>query len=228
VPRDDDHGGGTNEGSAGNREFRRITGVYSASPTTNGWFFYRVGRLVARRHRFRSVLARAAPGIDRAVGRTAEHCRHRPRRRDPQHYGFFVLGVFSGHAVYFPELVSTHVRATAALFCNGAARVITSFGPLVAGLLAAPFGGNFNKPAAIMPCFARLNIYGMYLGRENQGAILASLVVRRIQIVHRKHGRSSVYICRSPAAAFHSCLPGEGRDLCSAWAPAFAGVTRFL
>jgi hypothetical protein len=28
-------------------------------------------------------------------------------------------------------------------------------------------------------------------------------------------------------AAFRSRLPGEGRDLCSAWAPAFAGVTRF-
>ena len=63
-------------------------------------------------------------------------------------YGFFVLGVFSGHAVYIPELFPTHVRATAVSFCNGGARVITSFGPLVAGLLAAPFGGNFNKPAA--------------------------------------------------------------------------------
>jgi MFS family permease len=83
-------------------------------------------------------------------------------------YGFFVLGVFSGHAVYIPELFPTHVRATAVSFCNGAARVITSFGPLVAGLLAAPFGGNFNKPAAIMTCFALLSIYAMYLGRETK------------------------------------------------------------
>jgi len=81
-------------------------------------------------------------------------------------YGFFVLGVFSGHAVYIPELFPTHVRATAVSFCNGGARVITSFGPLVAGLLAAPFGGNFNKPAALMTCFALLSIYAMYLGRE--------------------------------------------------------------
>src|SRR5208282_3084122 len=73
-------------------------------------------------------------------------------------YGFFVLGVFSGHAVYIPELFPTHVRATAVSFCNGGARVITSFGPLVAGLLAAPFGGNFNKPAALMTCFALLSI----------------------------------------------------------------------
>ena len=33
-------------------------------------------------------------------------------------YGFFVLGVFSGHAVYIPELFPTHVRATAVSFCN--------------------------------------------------------------------------------------------------------------
>jgi MFS family permease len=83
-------------------------------------------------------------------------------------YGFFVLGVFSGHAVYIPELFPTHVRATAVSFCNGGARVITSFGPLVAGLLAAPFGGNFNKPAALMTCFALLSIYSMYLGRETR------------------------------------------------------------
>jgi MFS family permease len=83
-------------------------------------------------------------------------------------YGFFVLGVFSGHAVYIPELFPTHVRATAVSFCNGGARVITSFGPLVAGLLAAPFGGNFNKPAAIMTCFALLSLYAMYLGRETR------------------------------------------------------------
>jgi len=38
----------------------------------------------------------------------------------------------------------------------------------VAGLLAAPFGGNFNKPAAIMTCFALLSIYAMYLGRETR------------------------------------------------------------
>ena len=81
-------------------------------------------------------------------------------------YGFFVLGVFSGHAVYIPELFPTHVRATPVSFRNGGARVITSTGPLVAGLFVAPFGGNFNIPAAITTCFARLSIYAMYLGRE--------------------------------------------------------------
>lgn len=81
-------------------------------------------------------------------------------------FGYFVFGVFSGHAVYLPELFPTHVRATAVSFCNGSGRVITSFGPLVAGLLAAPFGGDFNKAAAIMTCCAALSIVAMLAGRE--------------------------------------------------------------
>ena len=83
-------------------------------------------------------------------------------------FGYFVFGVFSGHAIYLPELFPTHVRATALSFCNGAGRVITSFGPLVAGLLVAPFGGNFNKAAGVMTCFALVSIFAMYLGRETK------------------------------------------------------------
>jgi MFS family permease len=87
-------------------------------------------------------------------------------------FGFCVFGVFSGHAVYLPELFPTHVRATAVSFCNGSGRVITSFGPLVAGLLAAPFGGDFAKATAVMTCFAGLSIIAMALGRETKGDIL--------------------------------------------------------
>jgi MFS family permease len=87
-------------------------------------------------------------------------------------FGFCVFGVFSGHAVYLPELFPTHVRATAVSFCNGTGRVITSFGPLVAGLLAAPFGGDFAKATAVMTCFAALSIVAMALGRETRGEIL--------------------------------------------------------
>ncbi len=87
-------------------------------------------------------------------------------------FGFFVFGVFSGHAVYLPELFPTHVRATAVSFCNGSGRVITSFGPLVAGLLVAPFGGDFAKATAIMTCFAALSIVAMALGRETRDDIL--------------------------------------------------------
>ncbi|HJU20043.1 MAG TPA: MFS transporter [Stellaceae bacterium] len=86
-------------------------------------------------------------------------------------YGFFVLGVFSGHAVYLPELFPTHMRATAVSFCNGTGRIITSTGPLVAGLLVGFFGG-FNTPAAIMTGFAALSILAMFLGRETREAPL--------------------------------------------------------
>jgi MFS family permease len=55
-------------------------------------------------------------------------------------FGFFVFGVFSGYAVYLPELFPTHIRSTAVGFCTGSARVITSLGPLVAGLLVGAFG----------------------------------------------------------------------------------------
>jgi MFS family permease len=82
-------------------------------------------------------------------------------------FGFFVFGVFSGHAVYLPELFPTHVRATAVSFCNGTGRIITSFGPLVAGLLVVPFG-SFNNAAATMTCFALLSIVAVALGRETR------------------------------------------------------------
>jgi MFS family permease len=82
-------------------------------------------------------------------------------------FGFFVYGVFSGHAIYLPELFPTHVRATAVSFCNGSGRVITSFGPLVAGLLVTAFGG-FNNATALMTCFAALSIVAVFIGRETR------------------------------------------------------------
>ena len=84
-------------------------------------------------------------------------------------FGFFVFGVFSGYAVYLPELFPTHIRSTAVGFCTGSARIVTSFGPLVAGLLVGAFGGSFNRVTAFMTCFALLSILAMLLGRETKG-----------------------------------------------------------
>ena len=86
-------------------------------------------------------------------------------------FGFFVFGVFSGFAVYLPELFPTHIRSTAVGFCTGSARIITSFGPLVAGLLVGLFG-SFNKVTAVMTCFALFSIIAVLLGRETKGAPL--------------------------------------------------------
>jgi MFS family permease len=87
-------------------------------------------------------------------------------------FGFSVFGIFSGLAVYLPELFPTHVRATAVSFCSGSGRVITAFGPLVAGLLVVPFGGNFAHATAAITCFAVLSIMAMALGRETKDDIL--------------------------------------------------------
>src|SRR5436190_4200798 len=81
-------------------------------------------------------------------------------------FGFFVFGVFSGHAVYLPELFPTHVRATAVSFCNGSGRVITSFGPLLAGLLVSRVDLRFATAA--MTCCALLSVLGILLGRETR------------------------------------------------------------
>jgi MFS family permease len=83
-------------------------------------------------------------------------------------FGYFVFGTFTGFAVYLPELFPTHVRSTAVGFTTGSARVITSFGPLVAGLLVGAFGGSFNKVTAFMTCFAVFSIIAMFLGRETK------------------------------------------------------------
>jgi MFS family permease len=84
-------------------------------------------------------------------------------------FGFFVFGTFTGFAVYLPELFPTHVRSTRVGFTTGTARVVTSFGPLVAGLLVGAFGGSFNRVTAFMTCFAVLSIVAMFLGRETKG-----------------------------------------------------------
>jgi MFS family permease len=83
-------------------------------------------------------------------------------------FGFFVFGTFSGFAIYLPELFPTHIRSTGVGFCTGSARVVTSFGPLVAGLMVGAFGGSFNKVTAVMTCFAVLSIIAMALGRETR------------------------------------------------------------
>src|SRR5207253_9093272 len=85
--------------------------------------------------------------------------------------GFFVLSVFPGLAVYRRALFPTHVRATAVSFCNATGRIVSSTGPLIAGLLVGYFGG-FTQGAAIMPCFALLSIVAMFLGRETKEAPL--------------------------------------------------------
>ena len=87
-------------------------------------------------------------------------------------FGFCVFGTFSGFAIYLPELFPTHVRSTAVGFTTSTARVVTSFGPLVAGLMVGAFGGSFNKVTAVMTCMAIFSIIAMAFARETKGAEL--------------------------------------------------------
>ena len=87
-------------------------------------------------------------------------------------FGFFVFGIFTGYAIYLPEMFPTQVRATAVGFCTGTARIVTSFGPLVAGIMVGAFGGSFNKVTAFFTCFAIFSIIAMLLGRETKGRLL--------------------------------------------------------
>jgi MFS family permease len=41
-------------------------------------------------------------------------------------FGFFVQGIHSGYAVYFPELFPTHLRATGAGFCFNTGRILAA------------------------------------------------------------------------------------------------------
>ncbi len=54
--------------------------------------------------------------------------------------GFMLLAIFSGYAVYFPELYPTRLRATGVGFCYNVARYISAFAPYTFGTLAQRFG----------------------------------------------------------------------------------------
>jgi len=63
--------------------------------------------------------------------------------------GFFNNGIFSGFAIYLPELFPTSLRATGAGFCFNAGRVLASMGPLVTGSLVKMFGSFGSAASAV-------------------------------------------------------------------------------
>ncbi len=54
--------------------------------------------------------------------------------------GFFNNGIFSGFAIYLPELYPTRIRATGAGFCFNIGRLLASVGPFVTGYLVTTLG----------------------------------------------------------------------------------------
>jgi len=51
--------------------------------------------------------------------------------------GFFMLGIFGGYAIYFPELFPTSLRSTGTSFCYNVGRFIAASGPWTLGLLSS-------------------------------------------------------------------------------------------
>src|SRR5207302_2165839 len=50
-------------------------------------------------------------------------------------FGFCILSLFGGYAIYFPELFPTRLRSTGTSFCYNVGRYLAALGPLVkAGL----------------------------------------------------------------------------------------------
>ena len=73
--------------------------------------------------------------------------------RDPWHIyvlvplmGFFMLGIFGGYAIYFPELFPTSLRSTGTSFCYNVGRFLAASGPWTIGLLSSRVFGNTEEP----------------------------------------------------------------------------------
>lgn len=63
--------------------------------------------------------------------------------------GFFNNGIFSGFAIYLPELYPTRIRATGAGWCFNVGRVLAAAGPFLTGFLTSALGGFGPAGSAI-------------------------------------------------------------------------------
>lgn len=60
--------------------------------------------------------------------------------------GFFMLGIFGGYAIYFPELFPTYLRSTGTSFCYNVGRFLAASGPWTIGLLSSRVYGHTDEP----------------------------------------------------------------------------------
>jgi hypothetical protein len=85
--------------------------------------------------------------------------------------GFFGAGVFTGFAVYLPELFPTAIRATAQGFCYNFARFFSAAAPFVAGALVAAHG-SFARAIAMIGTVYLLGLIVVVFARETRGQAL--------------------------------------------------------
>ncbi len=60
--------------------------------------------------------------------------------------GFFMLGIFGGYAIYFPELFPTALRSTGISFCYNVGRFLAAAGPWTIGLLSSKVFAHTEEP----------------------------------------------------------------------------------
>jgi MFS family permease len=82
--------------------------------------------------------------------------------------GFFTNGVFTGFAIYFPELYPTRLRGTGSGFCFNSARVFASTGPFLTGALTGLFG-SFNHAVTAVGMVYLLGMIVLPFAPETRG-----------------------------------------------------------
>jgi MFS family permease len=85
--------------------------------------------------------------------------------------GFFAAGVFTGFAVYLPELFPTAIRATAQGFSYNFARFFSAAAPLAAGALVA-MHGSFARAITTIGLIYLLGLVVLIFARETKGKAL--------------------------------------------------------
>ncbi|MDR2114900.1 MAG: MFS transporter [Planctomycetaceae bacterium] len=65
--------------------------------------------------------------------------------------GFFLMSMFGGYTIYFPELFPTRLRSTGVSFCYNVGRYIAACGPLALGGLTALFSGFATPEDSTIP-----------------------------------------------------------------------------
>jgi MFS family permease len=82
--------------------------------------------------------------------------------------GFFGAGVFTGFAVYLPELFPTAIRATAQGFCYNFARFFSAAAPFVTGAMVSAHG-SFARAITVIGLIYLLGLIVLIFARETKG-----------------------------------------------------------
>ncbi len=85
--------------------------------------------------------------------------------------GFFAAGVFTGFAIYLPELFPTAMRATAQGFCYNFARFFSAAAPFIAGAMVSAYG-SFSRAISSIGLVYLVALIVLVFARETKGKAL--------------------------------------------------------